>query len=102
LSIPAGGRALPLPASVTNTPEAAPATPVAHRERVRRYRHPVYGPQVYRAVPRAAPECPGLYSWNPANPDRGFCDPGFAYHGNVNGCAIDEGYGRWSPCDHMK
>ena len=45
-----------------------------------------------------APECPGLWSWNPANPDRGFCDPGFAYHGNVNGCAIDLGYGRWAPC----
>ncbi|MBV9429792.1 MAG: hypothetical protein JO084_18910 [Bradyrhizobiaceae bacterium] len=46
----------------------------------------------------SAPECPGLTSWNPANPDRGFCDPGFAYHGNVNGCAIDLGYGRWAPC----
>jgi len=46
-----------------------------------------------------APDCPGLTSWNPANPDRGFCDPGFAYHGNVNGCAIDLGYGRWAPCN---
>src|SRR5262249_61117370 len=48
--------------------------------------------------PRAlgsAPGCPGLTSWNPANPDRGYCDPGFAYHGNVNGCAEDLGYGRW-------
>jgi hypothetical protein len=50
----------------------------------------------------AAPGCPGLYSWNPANPDRGFCDPGFAYHGNVNGCAIDQGYGRWAPCTNLR
>jgi len=100
VGIPAGGRALPVSTSVTSTNEAV--TPVTYRERVRRYRHPVYGPQAYRAFPRSAPGCPGLYSWNPANPDRGFCDPGFAYHGNVNGCAIDEGYGRWSPCDRMK
>ena len=25
--------------------------------------------------------------------------PGFAYHGNVNGCAEDLGYGRWEPCN---
>jgi hypothetical protein len=49
-----------------------------------------------------APGCPGLTSWNPANPNRGYCDPGFAYHGNVNGCAIDEGYGRWSPCTQQR
>jgi hypothetical protein len=30
---------------------------------------------------------------------RGFEDPGFAYHGNVNGCAEDLGYGRWAPCN---
>ena len=47
----------------------------------------------------SAPGCPGLTSWNPANPDRGYCDPGFAYHGNVNGCAEDLGYGRWVPCN---
>ena len=49
-----------------------------------------------------APGCPGLWSWNPANPDRGFCDPGFAYHGNVNGCAEDLGYGRWVSCDNRR
>ena len=49
-----------------------------------------------------APGCPGLTSWNPANPDRGFCDPGFAYHGNVNGCAEDLGYGRWVSCDNRR
>jgi hypothetical protein len=50
----------------------------------------------------AAPGCPGLYSWNPANPDRGYCDPGFAYHGNINGCAEDLGYGRWVSCDNFR
>lgn len=30
---------------------------------------------------------------------RGFDDPGYAYHGNVNGCAEDLGYGRWESCD---
>jgi hypothetical protein len=49
--------------------------------------------------PSQPPDCPGLPSYNPANPDRGYCDPGFAYHGNVNGCAVDLGYGRWEPCD---
>jgi hypothetical protein len=52
--------------------------------------------------PASAPGCPGLTSWNPANPHRGFCDPGFAYHGNVNGCAIDQGYGRWASCDTLR
>ena len=30
---------------------------------------------------------------------RGFNDPGYAYHGNINGCAVDLGYGRWEPCN---
>jgi hypothetical protein len=30
---------------------------------------------------------------------RGFRDPGYAYHGNIPGCASDLGYGRWEPCD---
>ena len=30
---------------------------------------------------------------------RGFEDPGYAYHGNINGCAEDLGYGRWESCD---
>jgi hypothetical protein len=30
---------------------------------------------------------------------RGYADPGYAYHGNINGCAEDLGYGRWEPCD---
>jgi hypothetical protein len=30
---------------------------------------------------------------------RGFGDPGYAYHGNINGCAVDLGYGRWESCN---
>ena len=30
---------------------------------------------------------------------RGFADPGYAYHGNINGCAVDLGYGRWESCN---
>ena len=30
---------------------------------------------------------------------RGFGDPGYAYHGNINGCVVDLGYGRWEPCN---
>ncbi len=26
---------------------------------------------------------------------RGFYDQGYAYHGNINGCAVDLGYGRY-------
>ena len=29
---------------------------------------------------------------------RGFMDPGFAYQGNIPGCAVDLGYGRYEPC----
>ena len=31
---------------------------------------------------------------------RGFDDPGYAYHGNINGCAEDLGYGRWESCNY--
>jgi len=36
--------------------------------------------------------------WVP-RPLRGFQDPGYAYHGNINGCAVDLGYGRWESCN---
>ena len=29
---------------------------------------------------------------------RGYADPGYAYHGNINGCVVDLGYGRWESC----
>jgi|SRR5689334_14712893 hypothetical protein len=82
--------------------KTAAANDVIKVESVRR-KHPR---RAYVAVPvhppGHAPGCPGLTSWNPANPDRGFCDPGFAYHGNVNGCAEDLGYGRWVSCDNRR
>jgi hypothetical protein len=45
--------------------------------RVPRYRYPARVPPQYR----------------------GFEDPGYAYHGNINGCAVDLGYGRWESCN---
>jgi len=95
---PAAAAPFTLDANVKN---AAPSE-VIKVESVRR-KHPR---RAYVAVPvrppAHAPGCPGLTSWNPANPDRGFCDPGFAYHGNVNGCAEDLGYGRWVSCDNRR
>ena len=82
----------------------ASPTGVIKVEAVRR-KHPRRAYVDVPVQPRAlghAPGCPGLTSWNPANPDRGFCDPGFAYHGNVNGCAVDLGYGRWAPCSGLR
>jgi len=71
----------------------------------KRARHNGWGSAATSRAPGAAPgrdpDCPWLKSWNPANPDRGFCDPGFAYHGNINGCVVDQGYGRWISCDSM-
>jgi len=29
----------------------------------------------------------------------GFYDQGYAYRGNINGCSIDLGYGRYESCD---
>jgi hypothetical protein len=37
--------------------------------------------------------------WVPYS-ERGFNDPGFAYHGNLNGCVVDLGYGRWESCSN--
>ena len=44
------------------------------------------------------------HSYGYAYPDtyatsRGFMDPGFAVRGNMPGCAVDLGYGRWESCD---
>ena len=84
--------------------KAAAGTDVIEVKSVRRKqpRHAYVAVPVRPGGPGPAPDCPGLTSWNPANPYRGFCDPGFAYHGNVNGCAIDQGYGRWVSCDTMR
>jgi hypothetical protein len=97
LAVPAAAGPLTVNTAMTT---AAPSY-VVKVETVRR-KHPRRAYVDVPVQPRVvgpAPGCPGLTSWNPANPDRGFCDPGFAYHGNVNGCAIDLGYGRWMPCN---
>jgi hypothetical protein len=39
------------------------------------------------------------YAYGPYREPRGFDDPGFAYHGNITGCAVDLGYGRYETCD---
>jgi len=108
-ALAAGALAMPVPATagppVVNTAmRTAAASDVVKVEAVRR-KHPrraYFDVPVRPRVLGPAPECPGLWSWNPANPDRGFCDAGFAYHGNVNGCAEDLGYGRWVPCSNLR
>jgi hypothetical protein len=56
----------------------------------RRHRVHVYRPYGYAPYAQQG--------WVPYS-KRGFEDPGFAYHGNINGCAVDLGYGRWESCD---
>ena len=92
------------PLAVNAAMRTAAANDVIKVETVRR-KHPRRAYVDVPVRPRvlgSAPGCPGLTSWNPANPDRGYCDPGFAYHGNVNGCAEDLGYGRWVSCDNRR
>jgi hypothetical protein len=101
IAMPAPAAAGPLPDLAVKT---AAGSDVVRVESVRR-KHPrraYVDVPVQPRPPASAPGCPGLHSWNPANPDRGFCDPGFAYHGNVNGCAVDLGYGRWGSCDNFR
>jgi hypothetical protein len=63
-----------VPAGNPAVKATSPLTPAAYR---RHYRHGGWVPP-YR---------------------RGFQDPGYAYHGNINGCAVDLGYGRWESCN---
>ena len=80
LGAPASSQAFaPHSQSVLKT-AASDATPVAYYHR-RYYRH---GYRHGGWVPRRL---------------RGFEDPGYAYHGNINGCAVDLGYGRWESCN---
>jgi hypothetical protein len=56
----------------------------------------------YRSHYAPAPVRP-LVPYGPLGPlvgpySEGFRDPGFAYHGNVPGCAVDLGYGRYETC----
>src|SRR5205085_7157455 len=96
-SPPAIAAGLP-PHAVLGAAVRTGVVPVSETRRHHRRRAVV---PAYPQAGRDAPGCPGLRSWNPYNPDRGYCDPGFAYHGNVNGCAVDLGYGRWQSCDSL-
>ena len=100
-ALAAPATAAPVTANAVSRAAASDVVTIAAARRKHQRRAYVDVP-VYPRAPVAAPGCPGLYSWNPANPDRGFCDPGFAYHGNVNGCAVDLGYGRWAPCSGLR
>jgi hypothetical protein len=86
--------------AIAKTPGNEMIVSVAQRKRAR-HNGSGASPRAHHAVPGPDPDCPWLKSWNPANPDRGFCDPGFAHHGNINGCVVDQGYGRWISCDSM-
>ena len=66
-----------VPANGPAVKAASGVTPAAYYHRRHYYRHGGWVPP-YR---------------------RGFEDPGYAYHGNINGCAIDLGYGRWESCN---
>jgi hypothetical protein len=72
------------PAGPALTAATGSATPVNYRYR---HRARTYAPYAYARE-----------GWVPYS-KRGFEDPGFAYHGNINGCAVDLGYGRWESCD---
>jgi hypothetical protein len=65
-----------MPAGDSVMKAASPVTPAGYYHR-RHYRHGGW-------VPRRL---------------RGFADPGYAYHGNINGCVVDLGYGRWESCN---
>jgi hypothetical protein len=102
LAAPAASFPLPRDMILSKAGKAIIAVSAAHRKRAApHWSSRRQAPLAYRPMPAHAPGCPGLYSWNPANPDRGYCDPGFAYHGNINGCVVDQGYGRWISCDSM-
>jgi hypothetical protein len=66
-----------VPASQPSVKAASAVTPAAYHHRRHYSRHGGWVPP-YR---------------------RGFDDPGYAYHGNINGCAVDLGYGRWESCN---
>jgi hypothetical protein len=76
LAVPASSLALAPQSQSVLKAAASGVTPVGYYHR-RHYRHGGW-------VPRRL---------------RGFADPGYAYHGNINGCVVDLGYGRWESCN---
>lgn len=80
-----------MPAAALHTAASGDVVQVWHNRRPHRaYRHKrqriVVYPQGYAY--------PDYYATS-----RGFEDPGFAVRGNMPGCAVDLGYGRWESCD---
>ena len=73
-ALPAGAL---VPADGPAVKTASAVTPVAYYHRRHFYRHGGWVPPYLR----------------------GYEDPGYAYHGNINGCAVDLGYGRWESCN---
>jgi hypothetical protein len=69
-----------VPATGPSVKAASAVTPAAYYHRRHYYRHYRHG------------------GWVPPYL-RGYEDPGYAYHGNINGCAVDLGYGRWESCN---
>jgi hypothetical protein len=94
-------------------PAAALTQTAAQLGTVSVVRHRGHAHRIYRGYPRPRLYVtPGVYGY-PAYgyvgeplwaqlyypTARGFEDPGYAYHGNLSGCAVDLGYGRWESCD---
>jgi hypothetical protein len=77
--------AMPVAAAVSRA-DVADVIQVRHHRR--RAAHPRF---VVRPDGYAYPDYYATY--------RGFEDPGFALRGNLPGCAVDLGYGRWESCD---
>lgn len=91
---PSGASAMPLAPEALQAAAPSAATDVQYRRRA--YRH--------RRAPRITiyggrgPYLPPQTYYNGGN-RRGFYDPGYAYQGNINGCAVDLGYGRYESCN---
>ena len=86
----AGSAARAMPVGALSNAASTDVVQVSHRSRPHR---------AYRYRQRIV-----VYPRGYAYPDyyataRGFQDPGFAVRGNMPGCAVDLGYGRWESCD---
>lgn len=65
-----------------------------HRKHPYRQPYPYqYPPEAYEGFTNPSAPIPhGPFAY-------GYRDPGYAYHGNVNGCVVDLGYGRYESCN---
>ena len=86
-------RAMP----VTSLERATPADTIQvyHRSRPHRRARVIVYPEYYEASPYAAyPDYSYYYPYA-----RGFGDTSNAIRGNLRGCSVDLGYGRYESCD---